>query len=71
MCVSCGCGKVNEDHGDERNITMDKLEDAAEAAGKSVGEVTKNIGAASAGSDGASDSGAQERGEMQPTGQQR
>ena len=58
MCVSCGCGKVNEDHGDERNITMDKLEGAAEAAGKSVGEVTKNIGAASAVGDRASDAGA-------------
>ena len=48
MCVSCGCGKVNDDHGDERNITMDSLQEAAEAAGKPLGEVATNIAAACA-----------------------
>lgn len=71
MCVSCGCGKVNEDHGDDRNITMDQLEGAAEAAGKSVGEVLNNIGTANARSDAGSDSAGQQRGKPQPSGQQR
>jgi hypothetical protein len=33
MCLSCGCGKPNEDYGDSRNITLedlDKLEAASE-----------------------------------------
>ena len=32
MCVSCGYGKPNDDHGDERNITQRDLDRAAEAA---------------------------------------
>ena len=43
MCVSCGCGKLNDDHGDSRNITMKQLEGAADAAHTSVGEVCDNI----------------------------
>ena len=43
MCVSCGCGQMNEDHGDKRSITMKGLEQAAKAAGSSVQEVAKNI----------------------------
>ena len=33
MCISCGCGKPNDDHGDARNITMQDVDQAAEAAG--------------------------------------
>ena len=33
MCLSCGCGKPDDDHGDSRNITMSDLKRAAEAAG--------------------------------------
>jgi len=40
MCASCGCGMVNEDHGDERMITLADLE---EAAGISVREVVENL----------------------------
>lgn len=43
MCVSCGCGMVNEDHGDPRHITLSNLEAAAEAAGTAVEEVVRNI----------------------------
>ena len=43
MCVSCGCGQLNEDHGDERNITMDRLQDAAKAANISVSDAVANI----------------------------
>ena len=32
MCMTCGCGKPNDQHGDEGNITYDQLQAAAEAA---------------------------------------
>jgi hypothetical protein len=48
MCASCGCGKLNDDHGDKRHITMEDIENAAEAADLSVGEVVENIEAAGA-----------------------
>ena len=43
MCLSCGCGEPNEDHGDPRNITMQKLEEAAQAADTSTQEAAQNI----------------------------
>jgi hypothetical protein len=30
--MTCGCGKPNDQHGDEANITYDQLQAAAEAA---------------------------------------
>jgi hypothetical protein len=43
MCVSCGCGKPNDDHGDSRHITMSQIEAAADAAGISIDDVAENI----------------------------
>jgi predicted nucleic acid-binding Zn-ribbon protein len=43
MCASCGCGKFNDDHGDDRHITGDQIRDAAEAADISVTEVVNNL----------------------------
>ncbi|MEX0781325.1 MAG: hypothetical protein WD557_01660 [Dehalococcoidia bacterium] len=43
MCVSCGCNKPNDDHGDSRNITMDQIQKAASAAGVSPSDVATNI----------------------------
>ena len=43
MCVSCGCGEPNEDHGDKRHITMQQIQQAAEAASISPAEVAQNI----------------------------
>jgi hypothetical protein len=43
MCMSCGCGSPNDDHGDSRNITLNDLDQAAQAAGTSVGQVSQNI----------------------------
>ena len=43
MCLSCGCGKPNDDHGDQRNITMDDLNQAAQAAGTTRDKVLQNI----------------------------
>jgi hypothetical protein len=45
MCVSCGCGEPNERHGDDRHITQDDLQQAAEAANLSLDEVFRNIAA--------------------------
>lgn len=43
MCASCGCGMVHDDHGDERMITLDDLERAAEASDITVDEVVGNL----------------------------
>ena len=43
MCMSCGCGKPNDNHGDSRNITQHDLNDAAEAAGISLAQAVLNI----------------------------
>ncbi len=43
MCLSCGCGEPQENHGDPRNITMQKLEESAEAANISAEEAARNI----------------------------
>lgn len=52
MCLSCGCGEPDADHGDERHITSAKLAQgltnemilaAAEAAEISPEEVRQNI----------------------------
>jgi hypothetical protein len=32
MCMTCGCGKPNDQHGDAANITYDQLQAAANAA---------------------------------------
>ena len=43
MCLSCGCGKPNDDHGDARNLTMQDIDQAAEAAGTTRARVFQNI----------------------------
>lgn len=44
MCVSCGCGQPNNNHGDQRNITQNDINNAAQAAGISPNQVAQNIG---------------------------
>ena len=43
MCLDCGCGELNESHGDSRHITMDSIQAAAQASEISVDEAIKNI----------------------------
>jgi hypothetical protein len=43
MCLTCGCGEPNDDHGDSRNIVMQELKDAADAAEVSVDEAARNL----------------------------
>lgn len=43
MCLDCGCGKPNDQHGDDRHITMKHVEDAAKASEITVDEAIKNI----------------------------
>ena len=47
MCISCGCGKANDAHGDERNITVDTLQRAADASNLTLGQVITNMGTGS------------------------
>ena len=43
MCVSCGCGVPNNDHGDSRNITLKDLRAAAQAAQINMLELAENM----------------------------
>jgi hypothetical protein len=43
MCVSCGCGAGNDDHGNPANITEQDVQRAADAAGISTAEAADNI----------------------------
>ncbi|GAB61958.1 hypothetical protein KSU1_C0362 [Candidatus Jettenia caeni] len=43
MCMSCGCGEANADHGNKDHITMEDIEKAAKAAGTTPEEVVQNI----------------------------
>jgi len=49
MCLSCGCGEPDADHGDPRHITMAMLRAAAEAAEISPEEAASNIAASAKG----------------------
>lgn len=43
MCLSCGCNKAHDDHGDDDYITFETLQKAAKLDGISVNDVIKNI----------------------------
>jgi hypothetical protein len=43
MCVSCGCGKPNDTHGDSRHITLQDIDAAAQAAGTTREKIAQNI----------------------------
>lgn len=43
MCLSCGCGKPNDDHGDPANITAQDLDRAAQAAKLHPLDAARNI----------------------------
>ena len=43
MCLTCGCGRPHETHGNPDNITYEDLEKAAKAGEVSVADAAKNI----------------------------
>jgi hypothetical protein len=43
MCLTCSCGIPDATHGDDRNIVLDELEQAAEASDISVPQAASNI----------------------------
>ena len=43
MCLDCGCGELNESHGDSRHITMDSIRSADQASEISLDEAMKNM----------------------------
>ena len=43
MCLSCGCGEPNEDHGNAANITLEGLKKAADSEGITVEQAADNI----------------------------
>lgn len=43
MCMNCGCGEPNEDHGNAANITAADLRHAGEANDQSLRESAQHI----------------------------
>jgi len=43
MCASCGCNRPNDNHGDQRNITLSQLQSAANAAHVGVEKISENM----------------------------
>lgn len=43
MCMNCGCGQPNEDHGNPANITAQDLRRAGDANGQSLRESAQHI----------------------------
>ncbi|MBM3926679.1 MAG: hypothetical protein FJ320_12015 [SAR202 cluster bacterium] len=43
MCLNCGCGKYDDDHGKSHNITTQDIEQAAEGEGMSVQETANEM----------------------------
>jgi uncharacterized HAD superfamily protein len=43
VCLSCGCGKPTQDHGDDRHVTLSDLLAAARAAGAPPETAAQNI----------------------------
>jgi len=43
MCLSCGCQAPDDDHGDQRNIVMKQVVDAAAAENATVEAIMKNV----------------------------
>jgi len=43
MCLSCGCQRPNDSHGDKRNLTLDDLRQAGEAIGGSWLDALMNL----------------------------
>ena len=43
MCLNCGCGEPNDDHGNAANITLDDLSQASQATGQSLHETIDHM----------------------------
>ena len=43
MCMNCGCGQPDEDHGKAANITAEALRRAGDANGQSMRESAQHI----------------------------
>lgn len=43
MCYNCGCGMLDDDMGNPKNITTKTFEEAAQAAGQSIEEAKSNV----------------------------
>lgn len=70
MCVSCGCGDMNNDHGDKRNITMNDIQAAGQAAQCSPQQVGQNIQNSVQGQGMGGSMGSRQMGSQQPGTQQ-
>ncbi len=65
MCMSCGCMQPDDNHGDERNLTRDDLDRAAQVAGISRDQAAQNIMACCQQAGAVPDQGAQTSGPAQ------
>lgn len=43
MCLNCGCGMPDEDHGNPKNITTKTLQEAADANTQNLEQTKRNM----------------------------
>lgn len=43
MCVTCGCNKLEDNHGNSKNITLSQFRDAAQASNIGLDKVLQNV----------------------------
>ncbi len=43
MCMNCGCMEPNDKHGNQANITLDEMREAAQANGQDLDEAMDNM----------------------------
>jgi hypothetical protein len=43
MCMNCGCGEINERHGNQGNIVLEDVRRAANASGLDMNATVKNL----------------------------
>ena len=43
MCMTCGCGALDDNYGDQRNITLSDVDQSAEAAGITREQAVHNL----------------------------
>lgn len=43
MCYNCGCGMLNNDMGNDKNITEKTFKEAADVSGQTVEETKRHI----------------------------
>ena len=73
MCMSCGCGEINERHGNQENIVLEDVRRAAAASGLDLNATVRHLQASLSqlGDTGMATSGASAQSSMHSSGMDR